>query len=66
MTPGMQTRQVGPGTIRVGDTILGRPARTVLDMRRLASGDRRLTLSDGTTHTLTVGDQLTIVRKTGQ
>lgn len=57
-----ETLHVGLAGIRVGDTVLGAPPRTIINMRRIRGGGRRLELSDGTTHTLTAGEQLTIVR----
>lgn len=61
--PGVRTREVNLHTIRVGDTILGTPQRTVLDMRRVDGGRRRLTLSDGTTRVLKLGDGLVVLRQ---
>lgn len=58
----MQTYEVGPGTIRVGDTLLGRPDRVVRDMRWLQGGGKRLRLSDGTIRTLTPSDVLIVLR----
>ena len=58
-----ETLHVGLAGIRVGDTILGTPQRTIVDMRRIRGGGRSLTLSDGTTRTLTLGDELTILRE---
>lgn len=58
-----ETLHVGIDRIRVGDTILGVPPRTVVNMRRVRGGGRKLELDDGTMRTLVLGDELVIVRE---